>query len=78
MVALRKFTPMGIYLYAACESIRKARTLLLSGLEPKDDKGYAGVQSFKIYRHLLSKWILKIKMSISSLRQCHAAVKRRI
>lgn len=53
--ALRKdFTIGGYIFYAACESIRKARTLLLSGLEPGVIRDMQ-VQSFKEMDALLSQ-----------------------
>ena len=59
--ALRKdFTIGGYIFYAACESIRKARTLLLSGLEPGVIKDMQ-VQSFKDMDTLLSKVDFKNK-----------------
>ena len=53
--ALRKdFTIGGYIFYAACESIRKARTLLLSGLNPEVIKDMR-VQSYDDMDALLSQ-----------------------
>ena len=52
--ALRKsFTIGGYIFYAACESIRRARTLLLSELEPDEIKDM-GISSYKSMDELLS------------------------
>ena len=52
--ALRKsFTIGGYIFYAACESIRRARTLLLSELEPEEIKDM-GISSYKSMDELLS------------------------
>lgn len=56
----RDFTIGGYIFYAACESIRKARTLLLSGLEPGVIKDMQ-VQSFQDMGALLSKVDFKNK-----------------
>ena len=59
--ALRKsFTIGGYIFYAACESIRKAKTLLLSGLEPEVVKDMQ-VDSYKEIETLLSKVDFKNK-----------------